>query len=390
MRSALPFMLIVSSILAVCPLPMDEPGGSSRQLQPSGSSTLTATFLNAQTGEKHGGPDRPPLKKTAGRLTTAIAKALNIKDTTIINYHGQFEPLGQDEIVYFRLNGGHKCQKPSCFGWIVDTVYRNPNTDRLDDRWKTFYIGISSHASGRDRFKPADECIGVHPPLVSSKIKDRWNTFKDAAQSSFLPHIPPPAVPPTGASLQKVSFMMVRPTVTFVTLQGQIYQPNDPFPSKFADTMADVIREIFEMECSVVYYGSPFMRNTDKHERVYFGFVGGNFGPEFCTEKEPCFGWTGMGPYIPPGQWEGSPGAKFSQRYLEIHQLVSGGISRFRLLKAYPALDATDPLNDPKFMVFMNIGSEFVDRFVIPPELPNLGQSHVSFSRHVEVLQKVY
>ncbi|KAF9063772.1 hypothetical protein BDP27DRAFT_1426588 [Rhodocollybia butyracea] len=360
MRSALLFMLIVSSILVVCPLPMNEPAFSS-QIQPwDGSDVLTVSFLDAQGG-RDSAPTMFPHSKSDYRsmVDTAITAALNMKDAEIM-YYGIFEPPEQNKFVYFEVIGGQKCHD-SCFGWIAEGAYNDPTHGWIKSKRKMYYTGISLGKAGRNQFKPAHQCVGVNPPLALTKeaLKVKWDTFRSVAHSLFMV---PSAVPSTGASLApklplKITSKAraIKICLTFMTLQNGVSPPRKPRPTsnkEFQDTLTKVILNAFDTKCSIIYYGSPVVWNADQHQRVYFKFTGGNFGKAICTAKEPCFGWTGLGPSIPYGQRKANPGDKFSRRYLAIYQHESLGTAEYTLLTVYPAVDGID---SPTSLAFLDM-----------------------------------
>ncbi|KAF9063775.1 hypothetical protein BDP27DRAFT_1334657 [Rhodocollybia butyracea] len=291
------------------------------------------------------------------QVDTMLTAALNLKNP-VIHYYGIFDPPGRNRFVYFELIGG---QCHPCFGWIAEGVYRELKAGTTRGKGpRMYYTGISAGLPGPNQFKPARECVGVNAPWALDDKKPGakdWNALRKAAHSSYMV-LTKTSLVLAPEEFELLTLPVLRPIVTFLTIEGKA-TAEQKGQFKFAEDMTTVIREVFETEYPVIYYGSPVMLDTDEHERAYFKFVGGNFGEgkfgeetRICTDMEPCYGWTGLGPYIRPGQSEASEAEKFSQRYLAIYQRIT----------PRKAVDGISPTS----WIFLDMSKEFVYNFVIP------------------------
>ncbi|KAF9078078.1 hypothetical protein BDP27DRAFT_1310724 [Rhodocollybia butyracea] len=170
MHFLLLFIVIISSILAARPLPMNQlhrDGGPSSQVHPpigTYGAVVKVKFLDGKTGGHNTEPTKfPDDESIRDRVDKAIKSALGVKVLTIV-YHGIFK---EDEPNYYIVIGG-PCPEPGCSGWMVEGDLIGPRGWKVAG-YKMYYTGISLG----DQFSDAEKCVGVNPPLV--RLKDDQN-----------------------------------------------------------------------------------------------------------------------------------------------------------------------------------------------------------------------
>ncbi|KAF9066015.1 hypothetical protein BDP27DRAFT_1060962 [Rhodocollybia butyracea] len=345
--------LIVSSILAVCPLPMNpEPARFSSQLElPPNDNIVTLTFLDVITGKvKSGTLGLKYGSKAELKFRNAVKNTLHMPKGV------QFKYLGSDELYeweegffYFELRW-KRCQP--CFGWIKESASVRPNDNYVVRNQKNYYIGISKGMPGPNQFKDVGGCIGVNPPRARERgrAQEEWVTLRDKARliftRGFQRPLPPMRLLPPG-----------RPILTFIngrTGQPKSLEPTQFRPSQVRSAITRTISAVLGVDEQIHYIG--LWDPQGKRRWLYFTLIG---GPD-CTIIKPCFGWLAKGGNVPLDRPYQFPQG-FDQTYLAISFGRPGDV--FIAFKAYPLLRDGTATVVPSSSGWPWIAKEFADHF---------------------------
>ncbi|KAF9078069.1 hypothetical protein BDP27DRAFT_1412982 [Rhodocollybia butyracea] len=197
MDFALLFMLIVSSILAAHPLPMNQHPEPSSQVHPPESykRTVKVKFLDGASGEHEDfrlNGKSTFGKRVEGKVNNAITAALGMDvEHTLIDYFGIFK---EHEPNYYIVIEGQKCPGLGCFGWMSEDIRTVGGGRAQESQRSTYYIGISSGAPVDQFQQDVDNCVGVNPPLITmvkengqrihKKPLERWEAQRTIARDA--------------------------------------------------------------------------------------------------------------------------------------------------------------------------------------------------------------